>query len=266
MKPVGIALDSVWPAELRTERLLLRPVTPEDADVVRELLTDERVRTYLGGPASPERVAARQAAYPQTPGAWAIVRVADGQAVGLAGIGADPRCEDRAEVSYQLLPSAWGGGLGREAVGAIVGWWTAAVPDGGPVVAVTQASNARSRRLLESLGMVLVDELDEYGARQCVYTPGGDQEDSDLRWLRLTASHLNEVERRRGAQARATAAGQHLPEDLSVLTAEEAARLCPARHGTYGRICAHAAGHAPTLHLGRAPDGAWIAWLENSAA
>lgn len=29
--------------------------------------------------------------------------------------------------------------------------------------------------------MVLVDELDEHGARQCVYTPGGDQDDSDLR-------------------------------------------------------------------------------------
>ncbi|MEW1760523.1 GNAT family N-acetyltransferase [Streptomyces cyaneofuscatus] len=266
MKPVGIALDSIWPAEMRTERLLLRPVTPEDADVVRELLTDQRVRAYLGGPASPERVAARQAAYPQTPGAWAIVRVADDRTVGLAGIGADPRCEGRAEVSYQMLPTAWGCGLGREAVGAIIGWWTAAVPDGGPLVAVTQAANARSRRLLESLGMVLVDELDEHGSRQCVYTPASDQDDSDLRWLRLTASHLDEVERRRGAQARATAAGQHLPEDLAALTVEEAARLCAVRHGAYGRICARAAGHTPALHLGRAPDGAWIAWAENFAA
>lgn len=107
MKPVGIALDSIWPAELRTERLLLRPVTSADADFVHEVLTDERVRTYLGGPVSPGRVAARQASYPQTPGAWAIVRVADGRAVGLASIGADPRCDGRAEVSYQLLPSAW---------------------------------------------------------------------------------------------------------------------------------------------------------------
>ncbi|WP_406414747.1 GNAT family N-acetyltransferase [Streptomyces halstedii] len=84
MNSVDIALDNVWPAELRTARLLLRPVTAQDADVVRELLTDERTRAYLGGPASPERVAARQAAYPQTPGAWAIVRVAEGRAVGLA--------------------------------------------------------------------------------------------------------------------------------------------------------------------------------------
>lgn len=71
---VHVALDSVWPAELRTDRLLLRPVTAEDADLVSELLTDERVRTYLGGPASLERVAARQAAYPAAGGAWAVVQ------------------------------------------------------------------------------------------------------------------------------------------------------------------------------------------------
>ncbi|MER8118993.1 hypothetical protein [Streptomyces sp. NPDC094031] len=63
----------------------------------------------------------------------------------------------------------------------MIGWWTSEVAHGGPVVTVTQAANTRSRRLLESLGMVLVDELDEHGARQCLYTPGGDRDDSDLR-------------------------------------------------------------------------------------
>ncbi|MGW3957581.1 hypothetical protein ACWEKM_43440 [Streptomyces sp. NPDC004752] len=100
--------------------------------------------------------------------------------------------------------------------------------------------------------------LTQHGARQCLYTPGGDEDDSDLRWARLVASRLDEVERRRGAQARATSAGQRLPEDL---TAAELAQLCPAHHGFYGRICAQAADHNPDLHLGRAPDGVWIAWL-----
>ncbi|WP_246095961.1 hypothetical protein [Streptomyces botrytidirepellens] len=128
------------------------------------------------------------------------------------------------------------------------------------MVAVTHAANARSRRLLESVGMVLVEEYDEHGARQCLYTPGG-KDDSGLRWFRLIAARLDEVERRRGAQARATAAGQLLSENLTALTADELAHLCPVHHGAYGRICAHAAGHTPALHLGRAPDGAWIAWL-----
>ncbi|TGB03229.1 GNAT family N-acetyltransferase [Streptomyces sp. MZ04] len=266
MDSVDDALAQVWPAELRTDRLLLRPVTAEDASLVRDLLTDDRVRAHLGGPATDERVTARQAMYPKTAGAWAVVRIADQQVIGLVTIGPDHRGEGRAEVSYQLLPGFWGQGLGREAVAAVISWWTDVVPAGGPLIAVTQAANIRSRRLLESIGMIMVDEFDEHGAHQCLYTLAEEQDDSDLRWARLLAERLDAVERHRGAQARATAAGQSLPDALAALTPDELARLCPARHGAYGRICARAADHTPDLHLGRAPDGAWIAWLIASEA
>jgi len=85
----------------------------------------------------------------------------------------------------------------REAVAAAVRWWTDAVPGGGPLVAVTQKANRASCRMLEAIGMTVVDELDEHGARQCLYTPAGDQEDSDLRWFRLLAERRDAVERRR---------------------------------------------------------------------
>ncbi|MGW6202031.1 GNAT family N-acetyltransferase [Streptomyces sp. NPDC055089] len=52
----------------------------------------------------------------------AVVRIADQRAIGLVTIGPDHRCEGRAEVSYQLLPSAWGQCLGREAAAAIAQW------------------------------------------------------------------------------------------------------------------------------------------------
>ncbi|MEU8545260.1 GNAT family N-acetyltransferase [Streptomyces sp. NPDC048717] len=261
MESVNTALDRVWPAQLRTDRLLLRPVTLEDGSLISELLTDDRVRAHLGGPVTADRVAARQAAYPTTAGAFTVVRVADQRPIGLVTIGPDHRCDRRAEISYQLLPAAWGEGLGREAIAAAASWWTHAVPDGGPLVAVTQKANRASCRMLEAIGMTVIDELDEHGARQCLYTPAGDSEDSDLRWLRLLAERQDDVERRRGAEARATPTGQNLPNDRTALTPEELARLCPARHGAYGRICARTAAHVPELHLGRAPDGAWIAWL-----
>ncbi|MGW1615651.1 GNAT family N-acetyltransferase [Streptomyces sp. NPDC002285] len=264
MISVDAALGLVWPAELRTDRLRLRPVTAEDAHLVRELLTDTKVRAYLGGPASEERVAPRQAAYSATAGAWTVVLVADDQTIGLVTIGPDHRCEGAAEICYQLLPSAWGMGLGREAVAAAVSWWTDAVPKGGPVVAVTRTANTRSRRLLESIGMTLVDKFEEHGHPQCLYTPVGDQYDTDLRWVRLIAERLDAVERRRGAQARATAMGQKLPDDLTALSPSDLARLCLDRHSAYGRICARTPGHTPELHLGRAPDGAWIAWLTSN--
>jgi RimJ/RimL family protein N-acetyltransferase len=144
---------------------------------------------------------------------WAVAPATGGEAIGLVSITADSRCADRAEISYQLLPSAWGQGLGREAVGAAVDWWTAAVPNGGPLIAVTQERNIASRRLLESLGMTLLDTLIEYGERQCLYTPGG--EDKALRWARVLDTRREGIRRRRGAEARATAVGRALPEDLS---------------------------------------------------
>ncbi|MFJ6438716.1 GNAT family N-acetyltransferase [Streptomyces sp. NPDC091416] len=261
MISVDVALEHAWPTELRTQRLHLRPVTGDDASLVLELLTDSAVRAHLGGSVSHKRVAARQAAYPATPGAWTVVRMADDHAVGLVTIGPDRRCEGAAEISYQLLPSAWGTGLGREAVAAAVSWWTAASPEGGPVVAVTQATNTGSRRLLESIGMMLVDEFEEHGQAQCLYTPAGDQEDNDLRWARLIAARVDAAERRRGAQERATPMGREVPADLTALPLGDLLQRCPDRHGAYGRICARTDGHLPRPHLGRAPDGAWIAWL-----
>ncbi|MFB7865410.1 GNAT family N-acetyltransferase [Streptomyces sp. NPDC056069] len=262
MESVESALARLWPAVVRADRVVLRPVTAQDAPVVRDLLTDARVRAFLGGPANEERVATRQREYPTTPGVWAVAPAAGGEAIGLVSITADSRCADRAEVSYQLLPSAWGQGLGRDAVGAAVEWWSAAVPDGGPLIAVTQERNTASRRLLESLGMTVLDTLLEFGEPQCLYTPG--DEDTALRWARVLDARREDVERRRGAEARATAVGRTLPDDLSALTPEQMARLCPARHGAHGRICAHEKDHTPDLHLGRAADGAWIAWLDRA--
>lgn len=259
MESVEAVLARLWPVVLHAERVTLRPVTPQDASVVRAVLSDLEIRAFLGGPVSEARIEARQRDYPTTPGMWAVAPAAGGEAIGLVSITADSRFAGRAEISYQLLSSVWGQGLGREAVGAAVDWWAAEVPDGGPLIAITQERNTASRRLLETLGMTVLDTLVEYGERQCLYTPGS--EETALRWARLLQARTDEVERRRGAEERATAAGRELPGDLSALTPEQMERLCPARHGAYGRICARDQGHAPDLHLGRSADGAWIAWL-----
>ncbi|MFF2374964.1 GNAT family N-acetyltransferase [Streptomyces xiamenensis] len=259
MESVEAALARLWPVVVETERVILRPVTHQDAAVIRMVLTDPQVRAFLGGPASKARVAAKQREYPTTPGVWAVAPGAGGEAIGIVSITGDSRCTGRAEISYQLLPSAWGQGLGREAVGAVVDWWTNKAPAGGPLIAVTQERNIVSRRLLESLGMTVLDTLLEFGEPQCLYTPGSAE--TALRWARLLRAQHDEVERWRGAQARATAVGRTLPEDLSALSPEQMDRLCPARHGAHGRICAREKEHAPDLHLGRAADGDWIAWM-----
>ncbi|MCG7523985.1 GNAT family N-acetyltransferase [Streptomyces sp. OfavH-34-F] len=263
MKSGEAVLARLWPVVLQAERVTLRPVTPQDAPAVRAVLSDPEVRAFLGGPVSEAGIEARQRDYPTTPGMWAVAPAAGGEVIGLVSITADSRFAGRAEISYQLLSSAWGQGLGREAVGAVVDWWAAEVPNGGPLIVVTQERNTASRRLLEAVGMTVLDTLLEYGEQQCLYTPGS--EETALRWARLLQARTDEVERRRGAEERATAAGRALPENLSALTPEQMQELCPARHGAYGRICAREIGHAADLHLGRSADGAWIAWLATAA-
>lgn len=108
-----------------------------------------------------------------TRGAFSVTLRANGTVVGGVQLEPDSRRAGRIEVSYQLLPEHWGFGYGREAVAAAVAWAReATTPDGSEVVAVTQEANARSRRLLESIGMEQAEGFVEWGAAQVLYVAG----------------------------------------------------------------------------------------------
>lgn len=72
------------------------------------------------------------------------------------------------EVSYSLRRDCWGKGLMTEALRAAVAWFFAATA-GEPVIAVTQAANERSRRLLERVGAHLDSEFEQYDTLQLQY-------------------------------------------------------------------------------------------------
>jgi hypothetical protein len=69
---------------------------------------------------------------------------------------------------------------------------TDAVPGGGPLVEVTQMTNSASR-MLEWIGVIVVDELDGHRVRQCLDGPAGDQDDSGLRWVGVRAARRDAV-------------------------------------------------------------------------
>ncbi|MFD7442853.1 GNAT family N-acetyltransferase [Streptomyces sp. NPDC059909] len=166
--PVSAPVSAWWPTTLCTERLVLRPAGEQDLRVAEVLWRDERVRAYMGGPVSEDRIRMRRAYLPGAVGVFAVALRETGAMIGLVTI--DPRSSRGAtEVSYQLLPESWGLGLGREAVGAAVGWALDSVPGTARIVAVTRAANRASCRLLESIGMRCTDELVEYGERQALY-------------------------------------------------------------------------------------------------
>jgi RimJ/RimL family protein N-acetyltransferase len=142
-------------------------VTAADLPAIERLWRDERVRRYLGGPVSEDKIAIRRRRLPGTPGAFTVERRTTSAAVGLVTV--EP-CSPRGgtEISYTLLPDAWGGGLGREAVAEVIRW-ARNLPGARSLVAVTQSANAASRSLLEAVGMLPGDELVEYGQRQTIY-------------------------------------------------------------------------------------------------
>ncbi|MCX5015280.1 GNAT family N-acetyltransferase [Streptomyces sp. NBC_00555] len=169
----------LWPVSLRTDRLVLRPIERGDVAALSRLWTDTEVRRHLGGPVTGETLRARQEGCVAAFGAFSVVLATCMSMVGLVSVEPCSRRGGRTEVSYQLLPEHWGCGYGREAVVAAMSWALDKVTSQqSEVVAVTQKANERSRRLLESIGMRLVDAFVEWGAEQVMYSmdrtgPGG---------------------------------------------------------------------------------------------
>lgn len=137
--------------ELRTERLVLRPLPLE-----RARLLDSGGRAPDWAPDYPTEgdlvvagLVARSGAEPGPWGPWELRVVPEGVVVGGAGFHGPPS-EGTVEVGYGLAPSWRGRGLAREAVAALVGL----ARDHGVdrVVAHVDPQNAASVRLLVALG------------------------------------------------------------------------------------------------------------------
>jgi RimJ/RimL family protein N-acetyltransferase len=160
-----------WPASLSTARLVLRPVDAADVPAVSRLWTDPEVRQYLGGPVAAAEVARRMRGFEHVPGNFVVVSRTNGTALGLVTVIPASDRGSRAEVSYRLLPEHWGHGYAREAVGAVVTWALREIsPPPSTVVAVTHEASDRSRHLLESIGMTLIDSFVEFDAAQVVFS------------------------------------------------------------------------------------------------
>jgi RimJ/RimL family protein N-acetyltransferase len=152
---------------LETERLVLRPFTADDADLLIELDSDPEVMRYLTGgkPTAPETIREQYlpnilaglekweyrfgmlAAYEQEGGAfigWFILR---------------PKAEgplDEVELGYRLRRAAWGKGYATEGSQALV---RKAFTELGVrmIWADTMFVNRGSRNIMEKLGMTHVD-------------------------------------------------------------------------------------------------------------
>lgn len=104
------------------------------------------------------------------PGEWAQIAVASAEDDGLLGdIGIWLAPDGRwAEFGVSLDPHRQGGGLGRESVQALIALLFAHTP-AQRVVAASDARNTACLRMLEALGMRMVDTAEaEYKGETCV--------------------------------------------------------------------------------------------------
>ncbi|WP_406023234.1 GNAT family N-acetyltransferase [Nocardioides sp. NBC_00850] len=176
MKPLG---DVPWPPDpIVTERLILRQTKPEDRQALAELLSNETVQAYLGGPQhTREELEQLIPEDPNTrPGIFAVEH--GGEFIGRITIQRRDRAwahhvreeGDEVELGYEFLPTSWGAGIATEATRteatrAALGWIEKTLP-GEPIVLTTQVANERSLRLARRLGFVEVERFEAYGAEQ----------------------------------------------------------------------------------------------------
>jgi RimJ/RimL family protein N-acetyltransferase len=144
----------------RTERLWLRQWRDDDWPTFAALNADPEVMRYFASTMDEQEsnaFASRQAALLKLQGwgLWAVEVLQTGEFVGFVGLN-QPTWEAAftpcTEVGWRLARSAWGKGYATEAARAALA--VAFGPVGlGEVVSFTAVQNARSRAVMERLGM-----------------------------------------------------------------------------------------------------------------
>lgn len=164
--------DTAWLSQpLITDRLHLRAPTASDVPFLVDLAGEPETWQYLGGvsPVEQRRRSAEKAV--DTPNVFIVTTGTT--PVGFINLRPCTRegMTDLPEIGYVFARRHWGHGYAREAVSTALTWAFDHLP-GGPaprIVATTQQANERSCRLLESLGMKLVDQFVEWDAPQNLY-------------------------------------------------------------------------------------------------
>jgi RimJ/RimL family protein N-acetyltransferase len=158
---------------IETERLVLRPWTPADADAALAVFAAPGVREWLrpetDPPASVEEMGARIAQWQpdhhlhaDVLGHWAVCDRTSSAVLGAVSLEHAAQTESLA-LGWALAPTAWGHGYAAEAGDALVRW---AMHEEGAieVFALVQPDNLRAAATAERIGMEWVTELGHLGS------------------------------------------------------------------------------------------------------
>ena len=157
--------------QLTTERLVLRPWRPDDAESALGIYGAAEVGRWLSPAMDRVRdVSAMRLLLQQwdaedsrlipPAGRWAIELRKDERLVGGAILLPLPPRGDDLEMGWQLLPAAWGQGYATEAGRALAAWAFSLGID--ELLAVVRPANRRAEATVRRLGMEWVGETDKY--------------------------------------------------------------------------------------------------------
>ncbi|MBD2725882.1 GNAT family N-acetyltransferase [Nostoc sp. FACHB-892] len=154
--------------ELKTERLLLRETTLQDAEAIFAIFSDPAVTqfhdldTFTSIEEAIAVVGRRAKRFEQGEGIrWGIARKQDNVLIGSCGFTWNPQ-ENSAEVGYELASTFWRQGIITESVDTILqfGFKKMGLRF---VVAQVMLDNIASKKLLEKLGFQSQGLLKQYG-------------------------------------------------------------------------------------------------------
>lgn len=160
---------------LRTERLTLRELTPDDVDGLLEIFSDpEAMWAYPSTKDRAEveawvrRAMASYRAYGW--GLWAVVRREDGRFLGDCGPMFQPvDGEDVPELGYHIIRTEWRRGYATEAALACRDWFFANT-DHERLVSIVWPPNAPSRRVAERVHARMRRFVwEKSGTEECLY-------------------------------------------------------------------------------------------------
>jgi len=153
---------------LTTPRLVLRAFSEEDVDAMHQILIGEGVLRYFPPTDPPPRDRVQRMVLgllrhwnERGYGLWAVESQPDGELMGRCGLQYLAEL-DEVEVDFILGKAFWGQGFGTEAARASVryGFEELGLER---VVGIAHVENRASQRVLEKLGMALVEQREFFG-------------------------------------------------------------------------------------------------------
>ena len=163
-----------------TERITMRPITPNDLEWLIEMRTPDAVNRYLGGPAMQNRESLTKrlpfylSCHEKNGFGFSVMTLKEtGEKIGTSGL---QPLEDSGEieVGYNLSEKYWRQGLGYECA---MGWLKFGFEKAGldKIVAVAHPDNTGSWRIMEKCGMRFRGKEEHYGIDCVVYEISRDE-------------------------------------------------------------------------------------------